>query len=316
MKWRSLICRVGACLKAPKRHLWLSLCCLPVCVQGSETSALVVYPEVNAPFDQVFARIIEGIEERNRHRLELYMLTEVATPATFQNRYEATKPDIIIALGSKSYQFVKNLKLPVPVIVSAVFESLPEDNCICMNIEPELIFSQLKRMSPKSQRVYVVYNPASNEWMISNAKKVAHSAGIELIAKKASTPVEAAQIYKEILDKIGKDDAIWLPVDSIFPSSVILPEILQTAWDKRFFVLSTSPAYVKRGGFMALYPDNRGLGKQIVQASEKITQNSLVKIKQNSRHFKSAINIRTGRHLGIELGQDRLKDFDVVFPVN
>ncbi|MDH5446098.1 MAG: hypothetical protein OEY52_11110 [Gammaproteobacteria bacterium] len=281
---------------------------------SSNYTALVVYPDVGKPFNQVYENIISGIVTTDNLEVTKYKYDDSSSSDAFLKQLHNIKPKIIIVLGNKSYHFVKSLKLNIPTIISAVFEVLPKDNCICMNIEPSLVFKRLKKMHGDIKRVFVVFNPSTNQWMIKKAYDIADKLNIKLVAKQAKSSFDAAKIYKDILSVIKQTDAIWLPVDSVFPSDVILPEILQSAWDNKFIVFSTSPAYVKQGGLFAMYPDNKGMGHQIGKVSLDVIKQKHRTIRENTIYSKSAINIRTGHHLGMRFNDNQLSGFDVVFP--
>ena len=136
-----------------------------------------------------------------------------------------------------------------------------------------------------------------------------------MIAKPAENIQEAALQYKSILNnKLGPTDAIWLPLDNILPSDVILPDILESAWDNKYIIFSTSPFYVKRGGLFALFPDHYKLGQQIAELAMQAGNPQSIKFSY-ARNYKSTINIRTARHIGMHISNEGIKQYDIVYPI-
>ena len=62
------------------------------------------------------------------------------------------------------------------------------------------------------------------------------------------------------------DSALWLLQDrKIVDSKVVLPFILEKAWQKNIVVFSSALSHVKKGVLFSMYPDNQSHGEQLAK---------------------------------------------------
>ena len=83
----------------------------------------------------------------------------------------------------------------------------------------------------------------------------------------------------------------------------MLPWLLRTAWDEGLPVFSSNVAHVRRGALFALYPDNIGLGHHLGTTAMSMLSSgsSPPRGLQALRQVLTAVNVRTARHLGLDL---------------
>ena len=307
-------------INAPKIVKKISILCLLLVfnpIQATEVSinVAIVYLDTNTAYKNLFATIIRGIEEDKRISTSYYKHGINSNPQDLSSWLEKMKPDVVVALGQASNDLISNLSLKIPVVSSAVTKPDKQHGCICLNSEPGQLFGKLVELKPDIKRIIYVHHKNNNAWLIPIASTVSKRLGINLELHPVSTLREAALQYKKILDSpLTSSDAIWLPLDSAIPGEVILPEILKSAWSKRFIIFSSNPYHVKRGGLFALFPDYHALGKQIADISTQIKDedNQLVRI--SPLLTRSAINIRTARHLSLKINNRLINKHDLVFP--
>jgi putative ABC transport system substrate-binding protein len=171
-------------------------------------------------------------------------------------------------------------------------------------------------MMPKARRVFTVYDPRQNAWMMKLAKEAALSQGLELVTYEAQDLRGAMHAYQEVLAAVDStQDALWLPQDSTtVEESTVLPMLLQESWDHNLAVFSSSFGHVRRGVLFSLYPNNVELGRHLAvsalgfMASGVSDTSGMLPL----REVLMAINLRTAKHLGLNAG--RAQNFDMVFP--
>ena len=116
-----------------------------------------------------------------------------------------------------------------------------------------------------------------------------------------------------------QDTALWLLQDSkVVDSKVVLPFILEKAWQKHIVVFSSALSHVKKGVLFSMYPNNEAHGEQLASLLLQESRGS-----SNQRNtlsptngLQDAINSRTAEHLGLNLSRSKLREFDVVFPLS
>src|SRR3989338_8235137 len=95
---------------------------------------------------------------------------------------------------------------------------------------------------PAAKRVFVVYDPKINGWLMKLAREAAQAQGLELVTYEAQDVRSAAHFYQEIFSAAnGRRDALWLPQDpSTVEDSLILPLVLQASWNQNIAVFSSN----------------------------------------------------------------------------
>jgi len=84
-----------------------------------------------------------------------------------------------------------------------------------LNGRSRSLFQRLQRIVPTVKRVFVVYDPRRDSWIIERAKAAAASLGLELRVETASNIIESAPIYgRWVRSAKSATDAIWLTSNS------------------------------------------------------------------------------------------------------
>lgn len=288
---------------------------------GDPAGIAVIYPDLGEPYLSVFSKIIEGIEHQNKARVASFPVGANQNPADLANELRRQGIHIVIALGRNGLKAVNGLDRDFEVVVGGII-SAPEAETRGMAVlsltpDPYLLFERLKSMVPGVRRVFVVYEPNQNAWLIRLAREAARNLGLELVAQEAPDRKTAMRFYQDDIAAVDpKKDALWLPQDSVtVEESLVLPLVLQEAWSRNLVVFSSSVVHVKRGVLFSLYPDNRQLGRRL--ASSALNRSSLGN--QPGRNITPlkevlmAVNVRTASHLGLDL-DNKQNSFDLVFP--
>ena len=281
----------------------------------------VLYPEVPEPYSKVFDAIILGIEEEMGNNIDRYPLEEKFNLSAIEARIKKQQNKVILALGMRSVKVVNQLSSDLPIVFGAVLpSSVAAENRAWSGIflvpDPDLIFEQLQLFAPTIRKVSVVYNPVYNKFLIEKAHKYSKDRGITLDARPVDDIREAALVYKSLLEEVETEtDAIWLLRDpTSLDADVILPLILQEAWNRAVVTFSNQLVYTKRGVLFSLYPDNLQMGKALAKLAESALSRTNPPGFLTLRTLKIAVNMRTAKHLGIKFTRIQEKKFDLVFP--
>ncbi|HEY3486731.1 MAG TPA: ABC transporter substrate binding protein, partial [Gammaproteobacteria bacterium] len=183
--------------------------------------------------------------------------------------------------------------------------------------DPEIVFEKIQELSLKVRRVIVVYDPATNDWLIQQAKQTAIKNSLELNALPANDLREAANAYAQLQQKgLNETDLVWLLNDpNTVDQNTILPLLLKTSWSDGFIVISNNPGHVKRGVLFALYPDYIRMGESLGKLASQVAANG-----QNNKSLSPlkdvliAVNLRTAEHLNLAFSQKEVDAFNLVFP--
>ena len=281
----------------------------------------VLYPDIGEPYRSVFTKIIEGIEESAQTKVASYAVGNSANIQSISEELRRQDIRIVIALGRNGLKAASALDRDVSVVASGVI-SAPENEVrsgtiLSLAPDPALLFTRLKQLSPRIQRVTVIYEPHQNGWLIRLAREAARQQGLELVAQEAADLKSALLLYQAFFANADpRRDALWLPQDSAtVDESLVLPLVLQESWTKAIPVFSSNLSHVKRGALFALYPNNIELGRHLaVSAAGMASGTPATRGVQPLRNVLTAFNTRTASHLGLVPSPGVQQGFDLLFP--
>lgn len=289
---------------------------------GNATGSIaVLYPDIGEPYRSVFMKIIEGIEEIAKVKVRNFPIGTSTDAGDLNGLLKRNDIKVVIALGRQGVKAASGLDRDIPVVVGGVLavpegESRPVSG-ISLSPDPSLLFSRLKELQPNVKRVFVVYNPAQNEWLIKLAREAARVRGLELVAQEARDLASAARLYEGIFAAAdGRRDVVWLPQDSTtVDENTILPLVLKESWGRSVAVFSSSYLHVKKGVLFALYPNNVELGRNLASSALGVlTGETRGRGMLPLREVHTAVNLRTANHIGINISYQQQRSFDSVFP--
>ncbi len=283
----------------------------------------VIVPELRAPFKVIFDAVASGIDDGLDNNSSRLILKKGYDPQSISRWIEKEKINAVITLGGVGQKASVYVPNNIPIVLGALLSSPGPTNKfpgIALTPEPKSLFKLLKRLDDERKKVIVVYNPAKNQWLVDLAKRQAAANGVRLVAYQATDLKQAAIIYDKVFDGSMLDEtAIWLLQDrKVVDTKVVLPFILENAWQKKIIVFSSALSHVKKGVLFSMYPDNKSHGKQLseLMLKAKASSGTLVKGLYPTVGLQDAINSRTAEHLGINISRSELREFDVVFPLS
>jgi putative ABC transport system substrate-binding protein len=280
----------------------------------------VLYPDIGEPYRSVFTQIIDGIQAKARGQVTNIAVGPKTDVGELKDTLRRQESRVVIALGRQGMKTASALNGDIGVVVGGVLSASEDETrnaqVNSLSPDPALLFSRLKGMMPKARRIYTVYDPRQNEWLIRLAREGASEQGLELVAYEAQDLRAAMHAYQEILAKANSSsDAIWLPQDSTtVEESTVLPLVLQESWARNLALFSSSFSHVKRGVLFSLYPNNVELGRHLAGNALSMMASGVPETLGMTplREVLMAINLRTARHLGLNPG--RPQSFDMAFP--
>ena len=298
----------------------LSVMLLVTALARAEAPIAVVYPDIGEPYRAIFEKIVEGIEDRAGSRVVKYTVKPSADIAELKTALRRQDARVVIALGRQGMKAVapdRSLAMVVGGVVTMPESEARGLSVVSLSPDPALLFARLKALMPAAKRVFVVYDPRYNAWLMRLAKEAARAQGLELLVYEAQDLRGAIQQYQAIFAVAdSRTNALWLPQDTTtVDERSVLPLVLQESWNRSLTVFSSSFGHVRRGVLFALYPDNLELGKSLaglalgILASGNHKGDGMMPL----RDVRIAVNLRTAQHLGLDLSRQQ-RGFDLVFP--
>lgn len=289
---------------------------------GAEQATIAVLsPDIGEPYRGIFTKIVEGIEDKLDTRVVNYPVKNETDISALKAKLHRQNAKVVIALGRQGMKAAVALNNDIKVVVGGVLtvheEEARNQPVVSLSPDPALLFARMKSLMPSLRRVFVVYNPKFNDWLVSLANEAALAQGLELVTYEARDMRNAVHFYQEFLSAAdSRKDALWLPQDpTTVEESTILPLVLQESWDKNIAVFSSNFGHVRRGVLFSLYPDNEALGASLGGLAQDILKSGEYGKRGMLplRDVLVAVNLRTAQHLGLNL-RNQQQSFDSVFP--
>lgn len=285
----------------------------------------VLYPELDEPYRSLLGKIMQGIEQRATGRVIPMAITAPANPPEVSANLQRHNVRVAIALGRSGLRLAKQLQQidtpGVGMLIGAVVTVSEADvhdlTVASLAPDPVELLNHLSNFRPNIKRVFVVYDPNQNRWMLHLAKVAATARGIELHAFEVSDLRGAMQRYQSILASMdAHSDALWLPLDTVSVNdTIVLPFVLQEAWTRNLVVFSSNLEHVRRGALFALYPNELAAGHHLAELALQQIQTGKTKPGKvlALRNALLAVNVRTAAHVGIDTARLQV-DAQRVFP--
>ncbi|MDH5572425.1 MAG: hypothetical protein OEY89_11715 [Gammaproteobacteria bacterium] len=276
----------------------------------------VLYPTVSKEHNDMFVEYIEGIRSVPGYNFKPLRITDDLDLGELRQWSKKNNIKGYIALGQTTYKLVVSLKSAAPLIAGGMVSTPPGINGISLSADPQAFFNKLQLLTPKVSRVFYVYSQFNNGWLIDRARNESEKYGINFVALKVDDVMQATMQYKIILESMKQGaDALWIPLDNVVPMKILLPNILQTAWNKNFTVFSNNLQHTRRGTLFSLFPDHYREGRRLVALLEqRLIDNTKAAVLLPSVDLKLAVNTRTSSHLGMHFSQEMIMGFDQVYP--
>jgi len=282
----------------------------------------VLYPETDAPYRQLFAEILGGIERGlPAETVRAHALPAAPDAVALRRWLDQEAPVVVVTLGRVPTETYEHLGRKTPQVIGALDASpqtRPNVAGVGLAVDPALLFATLQQLAPAKRRVWVVFNPAYDRWLMDLARTAATARGLELESLEAGDLRESARQFLHVLKTADPTtDAIWLVADAgIIDSQTILPLVIEKSWQRRLPVFSNSFAHVKRGVLFALYPDNISLGRRLAELSLQALRTPDARAGvEVLRAVKRALNLKVVGHLELDVPPDIERQFDLVLPV-
>ncbi|MBI5007109.1 MAG: hypothetical protein HZB95_08270 [Nitrosomonadales bacterium] len=280
----------------------------------------VIYPDIGEPYRSVFTQIIDGIEDKAKGHVANFAVGPNVDVGELNESLRRQDTKVVIALGRQGVKVASSLDSKIGVVVGGVLSAADgggrQLQVNSLSPDPALLFARLKKMMPGVRRIFTVYDPRQNEWLVQLAKDGAAAQGLELVTHQAQDLRSAMRAYQEVIANADNShDALWLPQDSTtVEEGTVLPFVLQESWNSNLAVFSSSFGHVKRGVLFSLYPNNVELGRHLAGDALDLMSSGGVDVPGVTplREVLMAVNLRTAKHLG--LNTSRLQSFDMAFP--
>jgi len=297
-----------------------TLLLLTTLLAGARASAdpvkfAILHPDLDSAPGAVFQQVLSGVGSYPAATVVTQSFGETPDAAALSKWVGLQNPASVILLGNQSLKFAGQIVSTTPIIIGGVLKPPAGMTGVSILGDPAKFFAQLKNLTPKVKTVSVIYSPDINDWWVTPAIEAAQKFQLTLKPLRASDVVTSARLYRDFLASAEPyRDALWIPLHDITPMKTVLPLILRESWSRNIVVFSNNPLLAKQGVLFAMYPDNEAMGLQIAQLASQARTATTGRVVYASQ-LHTALNRRTAAHLGIDVSETMLQQFDRIYPV-
>jgi ABC-type uncharacterized transport system substrate-binding protein len=260
-----------------------------------------------------YEKALSGIVETCKCSVDTFYLDEIEQVSTFKKKLAFEQPRILVAVGTKSLEFIISNDFGLPVVYSMVlnpWSKIPSRSAdvtgVSMNVSPDLYWDVLAHIRPAIRTVGLVYNPVETQKLKDYAEKLAVEHGQKLIAVPAHNPKEALHAIEGMASRI---DAFWMLPDQSLVRQEIIDSLVSYSFEQHFVLIGLSSKHVSAGALMAYSFNSKSIGEssgRMVDATLKSTMpkdgNSIWAPKTDL-----AINLKTANRIKVVIDPVILK---------
>lgn len=301
---------------------WLLTASCAIALETAAASPIaVIYPDIGEPYRAVFASIIDGIEKKTSTKVSGFPVGDDAAGENLTGEMRRRDIKVVIALGRNGLKAAsrleKNLEVLGAGVVAPPESELRPHYLYTLAPDPALLLGRLKTLLPGVRKVTVVHDPRQSGWLVRLAQAAARQQGLELAVLEAGDLRAAIRHYQNFFAEANPaSDALWLPQDATtVEESAVLPLVLKSSWNQNVPVFSSALGHVRRGVLFSLFPNHQEMGRQLGASAHGILGNvPPPRDIQPLREVLAALNIRTAKHLGLNLSPRQQQAFDLILP--
>jgi len=250
--------------------------------------------------------------------IEYDMQGDVARGQKLARKIRASDATLLLAVGVKAALVAKLEIVDIPVIFCMVLDPAKHDlkapNMTGIRLEIPLNrqFSAMRSVLPSLKRIGVLYDPEKTGHLVEEARLLAKSMGIELVAKQVNTEKEVPPALRALLSQV---EALWLVPDSTVLTEDSLKFVLGTALDLNVPVVGFSSELVRSGALVGLSVSYEDVGRQAGVLAKKMLTDEY---KPSSAtlppdRLRLALNLKTAKFLGITISPDVVNNADELY---
>jgi putative ABC transport system substrate-binding protein len=250
--------------------------------------------------------------------IEYDMQGDAARGQKLARKIRASDATLLLAVGVKAALVAKLEIVDIPVIFCMVLDPAKHDlkapnmTGIRLEIPINRQFSAMRSVLPSLRRIGVLYDPEKTGHLVEEARLLAKSMGLELVAKQVSTEKEVPPALRALLSQV---EALWLLPDSTVLTEDSLKFVLGSALDLNVPVIGFSSELVRSGALVGLSVSYQDVGRQAGVLAKKILTDEY---KPSSAtlppdRLRLALNLKTAKFLGITISSEVVNNADELY---
>jgi len=270
---------------------------------GGAKRVAVVFPSAVEPC----AEAVEGLRLRlsvNEATLGFLDVNKASFDADATQEM-ARKPAVIVAVGSDAVRAVRDWGSAVRTVstmtlkadqTGAAYQAGRVSAAVYLDVPVHTLIAELRKIFPEKTRVGIIRNPGRGGEMSSQIRSLAAEPGSLQIADCA-TADELLPVFLAFRKKV--DSVVCLPDGALYNSATARP-LIMASLENRLPIVGFSPAFLRAGAAVAVYPDYRGIGQQTADLVRRCLEPGDCASWETAKKVDVAVNAKVLRMLGME----------------
>lgn len=246
--------------------------------------------------------------QRVRVRVKPHTIGKRANiPAALGDPGAATAPDLVLAIGPKAASAAIERFGETPIVAALVrnpaeLRKAPNATGVLFDYTVETQLKWMRKLLPGRKQVGVLFSK-KNDDQIESADQAAKDLGLDLLPQQVHRPKDLPDALRQLA---GDADLIWAPGDQKVVNKNTAKQFIVFSFQNRIPLSGDSTGLVKAGALFSLERDYVDIGKQCGEVAAKILGGRAPKTlpPQPPRRLLYSVNLKTARHMRIELSED------------
>jgi len=208
---------------------------------------------------------------------------------------------VVIAVGGRALAEVRAHHPGVPVVAAMVLrgsDTEPGVRRVDLDIPIASQLATMKSLWPGRTRAGIIRNAARAHYPKDALEAIARKEGFSLLVIDCDGP---AQLLKAMATFRARVDFVLCPPDSELYNAVTVKPLVLASLEQRLPLVGFSPAFVRAGAAVGIFPDYADLGRQSAEAALRVLRGEdRGGSNESPRKVLVAVNQRVVRLLGVE----------------
>lgn len=249
---------------------------------------------------------------------EYDMQGDAARGQKFALRIRTSDAALVLAVGVRAAQVARMELQDIPVIFCMVLDPAKHDlkapnmTGIRLEVPVERQLNAMRMVLPPLKRIGVLYDPEKTGGLVEEARSLARSMGLELVARQVRTEKDVPGALRAVLPQV---EALWLVPDSTVLTEDSLRFLMSSALDANVPVIGFSSELVRSGALIGLSVNYEDVGRQAGLLAKKIVSDQARPFTTTfpPERLRLALNLKTARFLGIVIPPDVVNNADELY---
>lgn len=278
---------------------------------------LMEHPALDASREGFIAALAEaGYNDGENINIELQNAQgDQSNLKTISQKFVSDGKDLILAIATPAAQAVATETKDIPILITSVTDPAESDlvesnevpNCNVSGTSDLTPIKEqmdlLKKILPDAKKITIMYNSGEQNSLIQadTAEAAAKELGLEVERKTVTSTNDVAQVTQSV---IGTCDAVYIPTDNVFASS--MPLVSSITNPAGLPVIVGESGMVEGGGLASVAIDYTDLGHLTGEMAVEIIEGADIKTMpiRYAENPELVVNETAAAELGITIPDD------------